>query len=125
MAELNIGFFDALNLLALFTDDGMARLKVVVDGAQAGGRDAVRRAVYAQYPFAEEVVEVALARDPEGAYQYILEVAEGYGGPLAKQSVINCRPYVYQIHTWLQGELDKPRPELGVGGRGSGVGGRG
>lgn len=111
--------FEAMQLALIFTPDGMAKFKAVCESAKDRGGEGIRERVFAAYPWAQEVLEVALARDPEGAYQYICEVAQDVGGPLGSALVAQYRNEVYQIYAWLQGEMDKPRPEIPLLGKGS------
>lgn len=107
-----MNFWDGLKLAAVMTPDGMMQLRRVIETAKDDGADAVRTAVYREYPWAEDMLRVALDRDPEGAFQYVLEVAEESFGAMGVSMASQYRDQVYQIHAWLQGEIDKPRPEL-------------
>lgn len=110
---MNLSWSELIALGALVTADGMAQLKTVVDNAPDRSREGVRAWVYQNYPWAKELFAVAADRDPEGAFQFVVETAGANFGSIGTSIAVNCRNEVYQIHAWLQGELDKPRPELG------------
>jgi len=122
---MKLDFMAALELMRIFTPDGLAQLRVVVERAGTESPDAARQAVFREYPRFKEVLEVALARDREGAFQYVCEVGEESYGALGLELTRANRATVYQIYDWLQGALDSPAPAVLTGGRESGAGSRG